>query len=83
MIKDTIVFLLDDRAEIGGIIYMVTIYPKKRTGPDKRHVPERRVTKDSRFEPERRALIKRWNYNEPERRALKFRRSDTNRRTIR
>ncbi len=54
--------------------------PEKRSGLDKRHVTERRVVKDRRIEPEKRAVIKRWNYNGPERRVLKFRRSGAARR---
>ncbi len=54
--------------------------PEKRSGLDKRHVLERRVAKDRRIEPDRRAVIKQWNYDGPERRVLKFRRSDAARR---
>jgi hypothetical protein len=56
--------------------------PENRSGIDNRKAPERRVQKDRRLKPDRRAVSNRRDYKGSERRVLKFRRSDANRRTI-
>ena len=59
--------------------YAISI-PEKRTGIDKRLNLERRHEKDRRKLADRRTAVYRSWYSKPERRSLKFRRSDIDRR---
>jgi hypothetical protein len=55
--------------------------PEKRSGMENRCKEERRKSKDRRKLVDRRGAVYRSWYNEHEKRSLKFRRNDTNRRS--